>query len=116
MNHMPVLFLKRALVLALVGLWLPGSAGAETGSNLELARRLNEAFVEVAEKVSPSVVVITVTEKPAPWTPPADGTNGTNGAGAREFWRQFHQQFEDDFPERGEGSGVIIRKDGFILT
>src|SRR5437773_97874 len=32
----------------------------EPSANLELARQLNQAFVEVAEKVSPAVVVINV--------------------------------------------------------
>src|SRR5258708_29765435 len=41
----------------------PSSASAPN-SNLELARQLNQAFVELAEKVSPSVVVVTVTQKP----------------------------------------------------
>src|SRR5260370_4032172 len=36
----------------------------DVSPNLALARQLNEAFVEVAEKVSPAVVVITVTSKP----------------------------------------------------
>src|SRR5262245_55811240 len=37
---------------------------AADSPNLNLARQLNEAFVEVSEKVSPSVVVIGVTQKP----------------------------------------------------
>src|ERR1043165_8300165 len=31
--------------------------------NLDLAKQLNEAFIEVADKVSPAVVVIQVTQK-----------------------------------------------------
>jgi serine protease Do len=35
-----------------------------------------------------------------------------------EFWRRFHRQFDNQQPgiEQGEGSGIIIRKNGFILT
>ena len=42
---------------------------AADSPNLDLARRLNEAFVHVVDQVSPAVVVITVTPKSTP--PPA---------------------------------------------
>src|SRR3954449_5814183 len=41
-------------------------AVAKPNPNLALARQLNEAFVEVADEVSPAVVVITVTQKVTP--------------------------------------------------
>src|SRR5262245_13297143 len=97
---------------------LASARGFASDSNLDLVRQLNQAFVEVAERVSPAVVVINVTEKPPQWLPDADENEKTNSPGSmpREFWRQFHQQFEEDLPEQGQGSGVIIRKDGYILT
>jgi serine protease Do len=58
-----------------------------------VARQLNEAFISVADKVSPSVVVLEVREKPA------RGRRG--GRGPRPT---------------GEGSGIIVTKDGYILT
>src|SRR5690242_13871925 len=36
----------------------------EGSQGLEIARQLNQAFIEVADKVSPAVVVVEVTEKP----------------------------------------------------
>jgi len=60
---------------------------------LDVARQLNEAFVSVAEKVSPSVVVLEVTEKPS--------------RGRRGGFRGRSM---------GEGSGIIVTKDGYILT
>jgi serine protease Do len=69
--------------------------------SLDLAHQLNQAFVEVVEKVSPSVVVITVTEKPSP---------------SREFGRRSRHRFEDSPEETGQASGIIIRADGYILT
>jgi serine protease Do len=60
---------------------------------LDMARQLNEAFVSVADKVSPSVVVVEVTEK------------RVLGRGGR---------FRG--PSTGEGSGIIVTKDGYILT
>jgi serine protease Do len=63
-------------------------------SGLDLARQLNEAFVAVQEKVSPSVVVLEVTEKPS--------RGGRRGLSRR--------------PSVGEGAGIIVTKDGYILT
>ena len=106
-------------LLATAGLVLAAQPGwsREPGANLDLARQLNEAFVAVAEKVSPAVVVITVAQKPAP--PSAtDEPNGLFDTLPHEFWRYFHKQLEQQQPEtvRGEGSGIIIRDDGYILT
>jgi S1-C subfamily serine protease len=32
------------------------------------------------------------------------------------FWRRFHQEFGRPDTTRGQGSGIIVREDGFILT
>jgi serine protease Do len=98
---------------------------------LELARQLNQAFVEVAEQVSPSVVVVLVEHKA-----------GYESVDPSEspLWEflppELRKQLEDQFEERkrkdeepqprpktkqpprfnGQGSGVIIREEGFILT
>src|ERR1035441_979236 len=70
----------------------------EPSANLDLARQLNEAFVAVAEKVSPAVVVITVVQKPAALSP-ADEPNSLFDSLPREFWRYFHKQLEQQQPE-----------------
>jgi serine protease Do len=96
---------KAVLILALVAAFIAGcivpgrkddpsaSARQSAAPGLDLARQLNEAFVSVAEQVSPSVVVLEVTERP---------TRGRRG-GFRS-------------PSMGEGSGIIVSKDGYILT
>jgi serine protease Do len=77
-------------------------------AGLDLARQLNETFAEIAENVSPSVVVVTVTETP----PTFSETEFNTPDSTNEFWRRFHQ----DENSQGQGSGIIIRKDGYILT
>jgi serine protease Do len=96
---------KAAIFLALVAAFIAGcimpnrKADPPTAAQkaelpgLDVARQLNEAFISVAEKVSPSVVVLEVTEKPA------RGRRG--GFRGRPV---------------GEGSGIIVTKDGYILT
>jgi serine protease Do len=78
---------------------------------LSLARQLNEAFIEVADKVSPSVVVIEITEKP-----------GQNDDESGSWWdflppedRPRHRR-QRSRPVQAEGSGIIITADGYILT
>ena len=110
-----VRFLLLAVCLVLSGAF-PTRAN---NTNLDLAHQLNQAFVEVAEQVSPAVVVITVTEKSTVMLEglKSMGEDSTNSL-PRDFWRRFHHQFEDQLPEdlQSQGSGVIVRKDGFILT
>ncbi|HTH47060.1 MAG TPA: trypsin-like peptidase domain-containing protein, partial [Candidatus Limnocylindria bacterium] len=97
-------------VLTLAGLAaaLPPAVLAKDSEALQIARQLNEAFIEVADNVSPSVVVITVTEKKD-----------------TETMQQMHRFFqalppelqEGEAPQRtGQGSGVIVREDGYIVT
>jgi len=65
----------------------------------------NNAFIQVAEKVTPSIVSITVVSK--------SKENPHKG-----FDFDFPFQFKERMPEnrQGGGSGVIISEDGYILT
>ncbi len=107
------------LSLAFYGLMIQARAatGKEPSANLALARQLNQAFIEVAEKVSPAVVVITVVEKPSA-VATEDEEGDSSDAIPPELWRRFHRQYRELPAEKsqGQGSGVIIRENGYILT
>src|SRR5688572_6830787 len=96
--------------------------GAESPA-LDLARQLNNAFIEVAEKVSPSVVVIKVARSPRA-TALEDMDNPLWDLVPKEFRKQFEEERERRKREQpdaetpgsrppsfdGQGSGVIIRE------
>lgn len=66
---------------------------------------LNDAFVEIANKVTPSVVYIEVT---------AESKKDDN---KKKFEFFFGPDFDfNEPPMHGSGSGVIISQDGYILT
>lgn len=98
------------LVASLSGLKLNANPQVEFKSTPPIenvnpnVKGLNEAFVEIAEKVTPSVVYIEVTgsakkEDKNPW----------------EFFFGPDFRFEQP-PMHGTGSGVIISGDGYIVT
>ena len=105
---------------------------AEPSEALKLAQQLNQAFVEVAESVSKSVVIVRVANKPQ-----ADGAFGNPLRNSpffdqlpEEYRKFFERQQEeqrdgDEQPRRprsrepvfnGQGSGLVYREDGIILT
>jgi len=119
-----------ALVVALYGFHpIDGvAAGKDDLSPLELARKLNHAFIELAETVSQSVVVIKVAHKES-YVDPNEEENPLFEMLPPEFRRRMEEQREQqrkDYERQrrfhrdpvfdGEGSGVVIRKEGYILT
>ena len=135
-NHMKLRLLSVVRNLSLPALLLVlGTATPATAASksLELARQLNEAFVEVADTVSKSVVVIEVTFKPS-----AEGAEGERNPMLDRLPDWFRREFlpdaetPDESPNNaprsqrrsrrqapiipGSGSGVVLREDGYILT
>ena len=105
---------------------------AEPSEALKLAQQLNQAFVEVAESVSKSVVIVRVANKPQ-----ADGVFGNPLRNSPFFdqlpeeYRKFFERQQEERGERdeqprrprsrepvfnGQGSGLVYREDGIILT
>jgi serine protease Do len=119
---MPMKSLAVCLPIVAALAFSSAAAGTKDLSPLDLARQLNEAFIEVADAVSPAVVVIEVTEKAS------DNTESDDGS----FWDllppELRRRFEDrganphsrkrNHPRKvqGEGSGIVISPDGYILT
>jgi len=71
-------------------------------------KSLNDSFVEISKLVMPSVVFIDVT---------ADAKKENNNENNRGFDFFFGPDFQmEQPPMHGSGSGVIISKDGYIMT
>src|SRR4030042_1305554 len=85
---------------------------------LTTARSLGQAFVDVAKKVQPSVVNIptekTITMRP--WD--RFGEDFFKGRPFEDFFRGSPRERGKEFrqKQRGGGSGVIVDKEGYILT
>ena len=117
----------RRIVLA--GLLVVLGVGAGWAAPMDVARQLNDAFIEVAERASASVVVIRVAHRPD-----AVHGNGEDNPFFEFLPKEFRKQFQDEMEKQrkkekersgggrrepvfdGQGSGVVIREDGYILT
>ncbi len=119
---MPIKSFAVCLPIVTALLFSGAPAGAKDPSPLDLARQLNEAFIEVADTVSPVVVVIEVTEKVSDksaqdgdsfWDllPPDLRRRFENPGGNPHTRKHYHPRKVE-----GEGSGIVVSPDGYILT
>ncbi|MGI8891360.1 MAG: trypsin-like peptidase domain-containing protein [Chthoniobacterales bacterium] len=89
----------------------PTIPAADAAPGKDVVHQLNSAFAKVFEIVAPSVVIIEVTKK-------ADG----NDASLDDLFFQAPNDADPDQgrrapePVQSEGSGFIVRQDGFICT
>jgi Do/DeqQ family serine protease len=119
------LVLGLSLIFLLFGLFFcMGKDKADSlpkNDKLTTARSLGQAFVEVAKKVQPSVVNVT-TEKTItmrPWD--RYGEDFFKGSPFEDFFKGFgitprEKGKEYRQKQRSGGSGVIVDKEGYILT
>jgi len=78
--------------------------------DLQTARALSDAFVEIAERVSPSVV--TITSERVYKHPGVEGFREDMPFN----WFPFNPFEEREFRSSSLGSGIIISEDGYIIT
>jgi serine protease Do len=113
----PLAVLWFALILTAVeaGAQTPGASGVDSRT---LLRTLEDAFVTVADKVTPAVVNVSIKPKRA---------TGQEGGELSEQEKRFREFFGPEFFERffrrrpreegrASGSGVIVDPRGYILT
>ena len=97
-----------AILVSGYGLVRPGYADIRLGAsappvNLDAdATAFSKAFIEVAEKVTPTIVQVAVVSK-----------NSTDDPHSDLFFFPFKDMPQE---QRGSGSGIIITEDGYILT
>lgn len=117
-SHLAIL-----VTMAIATLGIPGSLpafakepAALANSDLDLARHLESAFEKVADQASPSVVVITTKRTISGVSDSQDGDNSQQFEGTpfEYFFRQLPPGHPRDIDS--QGSGVILRRDGYILT
>ncbi len=112
-----------ALAVAIAGaLGGTASLSAAAPAALDVVRQMNEVFVGVADRCTPTVVVVQVAQKigsgedqEAP--PFLQQMPEELRKQYEEFLRRQRRRRDQEGPQfNGEGSGIVYREDGYILT
>ena len=111
------------LVLLMFAMTMQHIFAQESGSNLELAKQMSEAYVEVAEKVKPAVVTITCVnlyfnEETDALVESEEITPESMLPGEiHRFLSRMQDNSVDEVRVDGcTGTGVIISEDGLVVT
>jgi serine protease Do len=113
-------FARHIIVMVMVALLLGTGFSPATAATNASVRMVPQNFSALADTVSPAVVHIRV-EKTVKGGGPASGPFGRNPFGGGEqspdfFGHRFGPGHRPDFKQRGQGSGFIIDRDGYIVT
>jgi len=99
---------------------VPAATASELADkeSIQILEKMSDAFASIAEEVTPAVVTITSEKVIKPSSDIQGGPNPFRDFFGDDLWKRF---FEFHYPEGGFtqqalGSGVIVRKDGIILT
>jgi serine protease Do len=108
--------IARVLLVSLAGLiaiFTNRVAAQNSGANAgkDLVHQLNEAFEQVYDRISPTVVVIDVSKSAA-----SGGASNNPFEGFDFFFKGPKGDDGSEQPDQSEGSGFVIRADGYILT
>jgi len=106
MKRYKLLFIPVILLVLL----LPNNVNA---SSVSIAKSISNAFADIAEDVSPSVV--TITSEHVYKHPAMDQFKDFQDMFPRQFW-PFLPDGDREMRSTSLGSGIIISKDGYIIT
>jgi len=113
-----------ASILLLLTFLRPLPGYAQDDGNIDILRRMGNAFASVAKKASPGVVGIVARRNVARSTPSTQETPNQDQLDpfSEDFFDYFFRRGPQDqtprrdFTQRAQGSGFIISKEGYILT
>lgn len=108
-----------SLILAVIMLATSANLAMAATTGFDAAMSMQQAFVDVARALKPSVVNIQVEKTVSGgirWSDPNGGQDGDIEEFFKHFFRGPQRFSPEEFKTQGAGSGLIINSDGTILT
>ncbi len=91
-----------------------GGGGKPPQAAVQQVTDASNAFVAIAEHVTPAVVSIQMERQARPMKVPRGGQQIPPGM--EDFFKQFDPRQQQQQPMEGSGSGFLVSQDGYILT